>query len=476
MKSGRRPHRSLRALPGLLFWLALLAPVQLLALSLGEVEVLSALGDPVEVEIPVEDWGGIDPQDIRASLAARSQYESFGLDWSPVLDSLALNLVGPRLDGSLRILVSTRAPVSEPYVELLLALRWPGGSLLREYVVLFDLPPSAEPAFSQSAAAVPSGRRRYQVQAGAVFWNIAQQFLAAEDEGEAGSLNEEHRLYQMLLALFELNPAAFINDNISLLRADAVLQIPVAADLQRIDRASAKQRFDTLWAAGTRALQVPEPAVAEPRLPGEAGVAEPAFPEPSSLSTAFAVADDEDAEVMAMPAEVRRGAETGGLRPGSNGWLLPANTPVIMSWSDTRPAAEQEGRLLQARQHSIDTLTRTRSLGGTAQHSDAARPALGRLALSADVVLTTLALQAERRARLYEELQASQLRLQEALAYTASVNARVEAVLAAKARVQVDRVDLVLALVMLSALLLALGLILHLLLRSELRSASRQTA
>lgn len=475
MKSGRHPHRSLRALHGLLFWLVLFAPVQLLALSLGEVEVLSALGDPVEVEIPVEDWGGIDPQSIRASLAARSQYESFGLRWSPVLDSLAFNLVGPRLDGSLRILVSTRAPVSEPYVELLLALRWPGGSLLREYVVLFDLPSSADPAFSQRAAAVPDGRRLYQVQAGAVFWNIAQQFLAAEDEAER--LNEDHRLYQMLLALFELNPAAFINDNISLLRADALLQIPVAADLQRIDRASAQQRFNTLWAAGTRALQVPAPAVAESRLPDEPGVAEPAFPETSSLSAAFEAADDEDAEASpAIPAVVRPGTETGGLRPGRNGWLLPANTPVIMSWNDTRTAAEQEGRLLQARQHSIDTLARTRSLGGAVQHSDSARPALGRLALNADVVLTTLALQAERRARLYEELQASQLRLQEALAYTASVNARLEAVLAAKARVEVDRVDLVLALLMLSALLLALGLILHLLLSPKLQSTPRKTS
>src|SRR5690606_39208682 len=114
------------------------------------------------------------------------QYEGFGLEWRPVLDTLRFNLVGPSLDGSLRVLVSSIEPAEEPYLDLLLSLRWPGGSLLREYVLLFDLPPSADAA--QAASVQPAaGRRVYQVHAGEVFWNIAQQFLVA---GEEGSLHQ----------------------------------------------------------------------------------------------------------------------------------------------------------------------------------------------------------------------------------------------------------------------------------------------
>src|SRR5690606_37810763 len=177
-----------------------------------------------EVEISVEDWGGLEPAALEVGLASRGQYEGFELEWRPVLESLRFNLVGPSSDGRLRILISTLEPVEEPYLDLLLSLRWPGGSLLREYVLLFDLPPSAQQAAQTLPAAPPrvAGRRVYQVHEGEVFWHIGQQFLVA---GEAGNL------HQMLLALYELNPGAFVNDNISLLRADALLQIPEPADL-----------------------------------------------------------------------------------------------------------------------------------------------------------------------------------------------------------------------------------------------------
>jgi pilus assembly protein FimV len=113
------------------------------AVTLGQEAILSVLGDPIEVEIDVLQWDDIDLERVQITLASPAEYESFSLDWLPVLNQLDFNLVGPNSRGEVKVLVSTREPITEPYVELLLVMRWPGGSLLREYVLLFDLPQSA---------------------------------------------------------------------------------------------------------------------------------------------------------------------------------------------------------------------------------------------------------------------------------------------------------------------------------------------
>lgn len=426
----------------LLFCLALFMPCLLQAQYLGEVSVLSSLGDPVEVEVAVEDWEGLDLEALEVALASPGQYEGFGLEWRPVLDTLRFNLVGPSLDGRLRVLVSSLEPAVEPYLDLLLSLRWPGGSLLREYVLLFDLPPPAAgggsvlvqsgSGFARSA----TGRRVYQVHAGEVFWHIAQQFLVA---GEDGSL------YQMLLALYELNPGAFINDNISLLRADALLQIPEPADLQRIDAGSAESRFEALWAAGTAALRPPPDFVALAP-PGAAPGQGPA----------------------GLPAAREPGTETGRVLPRGNGWLLPANMPVIMPLGAEDSPQDQEGALLRVRQRTLDALASSPRLGALASTG---QDGPGRLALQASTLLTALSLQAERRARLRAAIVASQAELQALLAQTLQTRAALEAVLAESELRQALVWKQWLALVLLAGILVGLAVIVWLLVGMRRRAA-----
>ena len=42
-----------------------------------------------------------------------------------------------------RVVLSTDAPLREPYLDLIVEARWPDGRLLRDYTVLVDLPPRA---------------------------------------------------------------------------------------------------------------------------------------------------------------------------------------------------------------------------------------------------------------------------------------------------------------------------------------------
>ena len=279
-----------------------------LAQGMGDELVLSRLGDPVEVEIDVRDWQQLDLARVQVVNATPQQYAAFGLTYQPLLDTLSFNLVGPNLAGEVKILVSSRDPVAEPFLELLLTLRWPEGSALREYVLLFD-PPLPEPTMSEvapipaeplptepvelpiaEATAVPAaaelaveppqelpmqpssqspeeppareaaGRREYRVQDGDTLQGIAGRFMA-------GAVADN--VYQLLLSLYQLNPDAFIDGNITLLRSDALLQIPSTRDMAMINPLSAQQIFDQRWLEGVQRLQEPPPPspVVEPELP-----------------------------------------------------------------------------------------------------------------------------------------------------------------------------------------------------------------
>lgn len=70
------------------------------------------------------------------------------------------------------------------------------------------------------------------VAAGETLWQIALATRPAEAE-----------VQQMLVAIFEANPGAFIDGNVNLLRRGAVLRIPGAEEVRAIDRAEARRRL-----------------------------------------------------------------------------------------------------------------------------------------------------------------------------------------------------------------------------------------
>src|SRR5687767_13874353 len=146
MHPGKQRRITIALPAALLLALSLLTSLASHAAALGDELILSQLGDPVEVEITVMQWEDIDLDQLQISAGTPEVYESFGLDYLPALENLNFNLIGPNLDGEVKILVSSRDPMQEPYLESLLVMRWPGGSLLREYVLLFDPPrPSLAP-------------------------------------------------------------------------------------------------------------------------------------------------------------------------------------------------------------------------------------------------------------------------------------------------------------------------------------------
>jgi pilus assembly protein FimV len=108
------------------------------ALGLGEITVDSALNQPLKAEIAVLSANPDEIIDIVAQLADSDAFDRIGLERPYGLTELQFK---PAVrDGLPVILVSTRKPVKEPFLDFLLDVRWPKGRLLREYTILLDPP------------------------------------------------------------------------------------------------------------------------------------------------------------------------------------------------------------------------------------------------------------------------------------------------------------------------------------------------
>ena len=195
--------------------------------------------------------------------------------------------------------IRSRQPVREPYLNFLVEFLWPTGRLMREYTVLLDPPsyaddgdslqpavsePSPRPATRPEPASEPARQRpaepatrpqtrpapseapgdgagevaerdsgTYRVGASDTMWRIARQQRPSPDVS----------VQQMMLAIQERNPDAFINDNVNLVREGAVLRIPSEQQVRRVSSREALSRVATQnreW-RGMR----PEPAAGQPQ-------------------------------------------------------------------------------------------------------------------------------------------------------------------------------------------------------------------
>ncbi|PFG08901.1 FimV/HubP family polar landmark protein [Marinobacter sp. LV10MA510-1] len=232
------------------------------ALGLGEVELQSYLNEPLDAQIVLRQSRGVSPGDVFVNVASESAYQRVGLNRGQFASKLKFQVV-TRSDGSLAVSVSSREPLREPYLNFLLELTWPSGRLLREYAVLVDPPvyaaetgireplvaapsagrsnssPSANsgavsrpaPASSGSAQSLASGGVYGPTTSSDTLWSIATRMRP----------NNSVSVQQVMLAIQEINPDAFIGGNINRLKRGEVLRAPTLAQIQRLGQGEANQ-------------------------------------------------------------------------------------------------------------------------------------------------------------------------------------------------------------------------------------------
>lgn len=224
-----------------------------LALGLGEMTLDSALNQPLNASVDLIDVQGLTNAEIKPRLASAEDFERAGIDRYQFLTQMKFSVNGDR------ILITTRDPVNEPFLNFLVELNWPAGRVLREYTVLLD-PPVFEEGRVQPLVTVPAGTVQstatvvekidatpqtmpkqsnpwqtpatpgtYKVQPDDTLWEIA---LATRP-------NRSVSPQQMMIALQDTNPDAFIGGNINRLKTHMILDIPDASVIETINNRSA---------------------------------------------------------------------------------------------------------------------------------------------------------------------------------------------------------------------------------------------
>lgn len=232
------------------------------ALGLGEIELQSWLNEPLDAEISLRESRGVDPGDVFVNVAPEAAYQRIGIDRHQFLSRLRFEVVTAS-DGSLVVNVSSREPLREPYLNFLLELTWPNGRLMREYSVLVDPPvyaedsgvqeqvsaPSAAPASPRQAAprSQESVRRQAQVESSLARGYQADTFGPTGPSDTLWTIAQRVRpdssvsMQQVMLALQDQNPNAFMGGNINRLKRGEVLRVPTMEQIRSRSQAEANR-------------------------------------------------------------------------------------------------------------------------------------------------------------------------------------------------------------------------------------------
>ncbi|WP_299584661.1 FimV/HubP family polar landmark protein [uncultured Microbulbifer sp.] len=329
-----------------------------LALGLGEIKLNSTLNQPLNAEIGLLQTRGLDDSEIKVRLAGPDEFDRAGVERSYLLTSLRFDV--DYSSGKPVVRITSREPIREPFLNFLVETRWPSGRLLREYTLLMDLP-----AFSPSAAPQPvraAERERQQVRrdtqtqrpaprpAQPVEQPVAQPEVEQPSEPPAveqpepvrrqpqrasadnrnssqvygpvssadtlwaialqNRANGEFSVQQTMLAIQRLNPEAFINGNINLLKKGAVLRLPNSDDLRSLsltDAISEVAQQNDSWrqrngaeevatAAPLDARPVEEERVASSEIEGRVSLAAPGDNESVTSGSGSGAEDSEALE------------------------------------------------------------------------------------------------------------------------------------------------------------------------------------
>lgn len=240
---------------------------QLMALGLGEIDMQSALNQPMRAVIDLTSSSDTDPSSIKVSVASLEAHQRAGLTKSQVLSSFRFSVEKGK-NGNAEVVVTSTDTIREPYIEFLLELEWPKGRLLRQYTVLVDPPvtmpavvPAPAPAVVRQATPAPARVLTSPVATAEVQQPVTTTVPATAaapapaPAGDYGPIQRSETLwsvaervrpdtsvsmYQVMQALLAANPDAFLGNNINRMKAGVTLKVPSLEEMRNL---SARDAF-----------------------------------------------------------------------------------------------------------------------------------------------------------------------------------------------------------------------------------------
>lgn len=275
--------------------LALSFPLLAHAAGLGKLTVLSGLGQPLNAEIEVVSLQSGEEDSLAVRLAPIEAYRQSNIEFNSALVSVRFAI--EKRAGRPVVRITSSQPVQEPIIDMLVELSWTAGRLVREYTFLLD-PPDYKPSPPAAAAPVPAPLPAMRAEPAAPAKpepRIEARPLAAPSSAppspapKAAGTHEVKKgdtlgriaaankpdgvtLQQMLIALYRANREAFIRDNINLVRAGRILNIPDRDAAASIDTSEARRLVasqNTDWNEYRRSLGAAVAATPATAAPGQ---------------------------------------------------------------------------------------------------------------------------------------------------------------------------------------------------------------
>jgi pilus assembly protein FimV len=248
------------------------------ALALGRISVQSSLGEPLRAEIDIPEINAEEAASLRLEIAPPAAFRASGFEYNNVLAGVQISLQR-RADGRYVARLAGDRTINDPFLDVVLQASWSSGRVVRDYTLLFDPPSLRQPTAPQVLApqiapppapsatlppAAPAGARAQVATATrpaargpapvaaaapaeasrpATTSEQKHTVRAGDTAGKIAAANKPASisLDQMLVALLQANPDAFVGGNINRLKAGSVLDLPTAQQAGAITPEQARQ-------------------------------------------------------------------------------------------------------------------------------------------------------------------------------------------------------------------------------------------
>lgn len=214
------------------------------AATLGHSRVVSMPKHPLRITVQLKDLTPEEQQSLKASIASVGAWAEAGIRPPVALDSLSTTLTQGQRPNSVQVVIQSTQVSSEPVVDVLLDVVTATSTQRHQVSVLQTQKPTPVSLAQQSsatptpiAAALPApvssaSGSQITVGKGQSLWQITRQLRSTQ-------YNDQ----QLLAALVQANPNAFIHGNMNLLRAGAQLRIPDVYTIRAVNAQTASSTY-----------------------------------------------------------------------------------------------------------------------------------------------------------------------------------------------------------------------------------------
>jgi pilus assembly protein FimV len=264
------------------------------AITLGPIAVRSYLGQNLVAEIDILNVTAQEEASLRAGVADPKAFVDLSMDYSQSIGDSQVELLR-RPNGTRFIKLRSARPIAEPFVDLVIEISSSAAKLVRPYRLLLDLPASsdgiiASPELAERSAMatstpVGSGSTSEPTPLAPLVTSNSLDPVAQKrkEENTQGSVSDEKSINvrpgdtagkianrlkpdgastdQMLIALLQSNPQAFIRGNVNLIQSGAVISVPPAEITYKINAQEARaslaaqaRSFNTLERAAKKQI------------------------------------------------------------------------------------------------------------------------------------------------------------------------------------------------------------------------------